>query len=67
MITRFTSIEANFTGFDTSAEESDEKSISGSRSSSTIRKIMLKPQMIFSVRPRASPLFFNESFCVESD
>ena len=62
IITRFTSIEANFTGFETKAEESEEKSISGSRSNRTIMKIILKPQIIFSVRPRASPLFFNESF-----
>lgn len=67
MMTKFTSIEAYFTGFETRADESDEKSIRGSSSSRTIRKIMLKPQISFSVRPRASPLFFSESFCVESD
>ena len=55
-----------FTGLDTSAEESEEKSISGSSSSSTISRIMLKPHSIFSISGRFSPLFFSVSFCALS-
>ena len=55
MNTKLTSRDAAFTGLETKAEESEEKITNGRSSKSTIKMIILKPHISFSVVPRASP------------